>query len=58
MTLATEDHLDSLIDMHEEGLRCLEAARGNGDEPALTTWQNCIIRIEAMISRRHAEDFA
>jgi hypothetical protein len=56
MTLGTEDHLDDLIVMREEGLRCLQVALGKGDKPALMTWQTCISRIEALITRRSAND--
>ncbi len=58
MTLATEDHLDDLLVMREESLRCLEVARGHGDEPALVTWENCLNRIEAMITRQRTGEFA
>ncbi len=55
MSLATEDHLDELIVMRAEGLRCLEVALDKDDKPALTAWQNCISRIEALITRREAD---
>lgn len=57
MILATEDHLDELLVMREEGLRCLEVARGAGDEPALSIWQTCISRIDAMLSQWRVEEF-
>jgi len=57
MTLAV-DYYDELINMRNEGLRCLHAARDEGDDQELTKWQHCISRIEAMLTRRRSEDLA
>ena len=56
--VSSEDHVDSLERMRDEGLRCRDVALAKSDQKAVMIWQKSLSRIEALLIENRARQQA